>query len=149
MLLLIVTIGMLNVCLGFGLAMYYGYGPPGLDGIFQSLGPLPRATPNAALFGSGELGAPYVPLPAETIPQSAANPVAAAANVAPAEPLAEEGLLDAVREMATAAETTLVPGAVRPAIVYPAHSVCRFVPTAQGVCRIHAAHMSWSLTSLS
>jgi hypothetical protein len=39
---LITITGLMNVCLGFALAMYLGYGPPGLRAIWQSLGEMPR-----------------------------------------------------------------------------------------------------------
>jgi hypothetical protein len=112
-LLLLVTIGMLNVCLGFGLAMYNGYGPPGLDGIFQAVGPMPPTTPDAVLPGSGELGAPYVPAPeVPPVPQPIATPVAVAEE-ATVGPLAEEGVLSDVREMSAAAQTAMLPDAAQ------------------------------------
>ncbi len=117
LLLLIVTIGTLNVCLGFGLAMYYGYGPPGLDGIFQSLGPMPPATPDAPLTATG-LGELYVPTaaaadshaqPAEdgrengTVPPPAAGIAASLADG----PLDEEAVLNDVRQITAAAQSVL------------------------------------------
>ena len=71
MIFLIVTLGLLNIGLGFGLAMYYGFGPPGLDGLFEALGPMPSAPPNTESFISGKLGAPYDPSAAA---ESAAGP---------------------------------------------------------------------------
>ena len=57
LILLIVTIGLLNICLGFGLAMYFDYGPPGLDGIFEALGPMPPAASSTESLISTALGA--------------------------------------------------------------------------------------------
>ncbi len=71
MLLLIVTIGMLNVGLGFGLAMYFGYGPPGLEGILQAVGPMPPATRDAATVVAAELGAPYAPAISPNVSETA------------------------------------------------------------------------------
>ena len=85
LILLIVTIGLLNVCLGFGLAMFFGYGPPGLSGVFEAMGPMPPASPLA----SSRLGSPYDP-----------------------ETLAEESLLGDVRDMASDAETAMISGPV-------------------------------------
>ena len=59
MILLLVTIGMLNVGLGFGLAIYFGYGPPGPGGIFESLGPMPPA--NAVLSSNTAVRITNVP----------------------------------------------------------------------------------------
>lgn len=106
MLLLIVTIGTLNVCLGFGLAMYYGYGPPGLDGIFQSLGPMPAASPDAPLAAA--LGEPYIPLdtaPVEMAPPESPGNGAAAGT--PVVALAEEEVLGDVRALAAAAQSVM------------------------------------------
>jgi hypothetical protein len=122
LLLLIVTIGTLNVCLGFGLAMYYGYGPPGLDGIFQSLGPMPPATPDAPLAAS-RLGELYVPTPdaAESRGQPAENDrengsvivPPAAIGAAADGPLDEEAVLDDVRQLTAAAQTAMAAGAAQ------------------------------------
>ncbi len=112
MLLLIVTIGTLNVCLGFGLAMYYGYGPPGLDGIFQSLGPMPAASPDAPIAAA--LGEPYVPFDtasAEAAPPELPAPGADAAPVPPAGLLTEEEGLGDVCALAAAAQTALLSSA--------------------------------------
>jgi hypothetical protein len=108
LLLLIVTIGTLNVFLGFGLAMHYGYGPPGLNGILQSLGPMPAASPNAPIVVA--LGEPYIPFdaaPAETAPAELPASGADAATAPPADALTEEEVLDDVRALAAAAQTVL------------------------------------------
>ena len=112
--LLIVTIGLLNICLGFGLAMYYGFGPPGLDGIFQAIGPMPRPAPDAKALAYGGIGAPYDPLASPQSPvQPAANLPASSAVVPPSEPLAEEEVLGDVRDLASTAQTAMAsnPGA--------------------------------------
>ena len=112
LLLLIVTIGTLNVCLGFGLAMYYGYGPPGLDGIFQSLGPMPAASPDAPFAAA--LGEPYVPFDAaaaETAPTELPAPGADVATGLPAGALTEEEVLGDVRALEAAAQAALLSGA--------------------------------------
>ena len=106
MLLLIVAIGTLNVCLGAGLAMYYGYGPPGLDGILQALGPMPPATPDAAPAVAGGLGATDIPSAIDEVPQSASNG-------GPAASLSEEGVLNDVRDLNAAAESALASGAAQ------------------------------------
>ncbi len=108
MIFLLVTIGLLNIGLGFGLAMYYGLGPPGLDGIFQALGPMPPREPSAQSLPSGGLGAPYDPFPA---PESSIQPGASLATssaMPPPEPLAEEELLGDVRDLAGTAQTAML-----------------------------------------
>jgi len=118
LILLLVAIGMLNVCLGFGLAMYYGYGPPGINGIFQALGPMPAEMPTTWPIASSELATPSDPpaSPAEmeTAPHDSPEPVVVAPDAAPHamtdQPLAEEGVLSEVRDMAAAAETALASG---------------------------------------
>ncbi len=118
LILLIVTIGMLNICLGFGLAMYYDYGPPGLDGIFESLGPMP---PAAESLIPTALGAPYDPSVAPAAPESTAarsenlpidNTIAPPSETPPAESLppdllAEEKVLGDVRNLAATAQTVM------------------------------------------
>ncbi len=101
---LIVTIGILNVCLGFGLAMYFGYGPPGLDGILQAIGPMPPQRPLRASPTPVGLGALYIPGGDNAMQQSAAN-LAAQEGIEPAESLSEEGVLSDVRELTAAAQT--------------------------------------------
>ncbi len=112
MILLIVTIGLLNICLGFGLAIYYSYGPPGLDGIFEALGPMPPPGSSAESLGSSKAGAPYEPLPApveaESTAEPGANPPASDILAPPLEPLAEEEVLGDVCDLAATAQTALV-----------------------------------------
>lgn len=98
MILLLVTIGLLNIGLGFGLAMYYGYGPPGLDGIFEALGPMPPSSPPAQLVGG--LGTPYDPF------------VATPSEAGPSASLAEEEVLGEIRDLAGAAQNAMVGGPV-------------------------------------
>jgi hypothetical protein len=40
--LLIVAVGLLNMGLGFGVACYCGWGPPGLHEAWEALAPIPR-----------------------------------------------------------------------------------------------------------
>jgi hypothetical protein len=101
-----VAFGLLNVCLGFGLAMYLGHAPPDLQGIFDSLGPMPAVTLGVAP-NSVELGAPYVPPQDPETPPSAAGESAAQ----PFDPT-EENVLGEVQELATAAQGVLVSGEV-------------------------------------
>ena len=123
MLVLIVIIGTLNVFLGFGLAMYYGYGPPGLDGIFQSLGPMPPAMPDAPL-AAAELGELYIPAsvaaeargqPADGGPGDgpAILSIASVASAASEPPLDEEAVLNDVRQMTAAAQSAMAAGAAQ------------------------------------
>ena len=108
LILLIVTIGMLNVGLGFGLAMYFGYGPPGLDGIFQALGPMPSTTSGECVrLFPGQLGVPYVP-----------GPLRKSSQARPRLPrrtnrLAEDGVLSDIRDMAAAAQGSLTTNAAQ------------------------------------
>jgi hypothetical protein len=103
--LLLVTIGVLNVGLGFGLAMYYGYGPPGLSGILESLGSMPPAT-QVLSSAAAAIGAPVATL---VVPPVTRSPIA------PQESLAEEAVLGEVRDMATAAQSAIAtePAATR------------------------------------
>jgi hypothetical protein len=103
-LVLIVIIGILNVCLGFGLAMYLGYGPPGMDGILQALGPMPAAAANAAPLTAG-LGALYIPGSDEEVPQSPVNSVAAQPE--PADSPSEESVLGDVEVLTAAARSAM------------------------------------------
>jgi hypothetical protein len=108
LLLLIVTFGTLNVCLGFGLAMYFDYGPPGLDGIYQSLGPMPPASADAPLAAA--LGEPYVPF--DTAPPQAVQPESPALSAdaslgPPAVALPEEEVLGDVRALTAAAQSVM------------------------------------------
>jgi hypothetical protein len=52
---LIIAVGLLNVCLGFAVAFYLGYGPPGLREAWDALAAGPREphaeTPTAPLVG--------------------------------------------------------------------------------------------------
>jgi hypothetical protein len=61
LLLIIVAVGVLNVCLGFAVAWYLGYGPPGLREAWEALAPIPRKleTPSPAASPAGE-AAPVV-----------------------------------------------------------------------------------------
>lgn len=104
---------MLNVCLGFGLAMYFGYGPPGLDGILQALGPMPAATSDAASPAAVGLGALYIPGEDDAGGSSAANQTAAAEDNEPSESLSEEGVLSDVRELTEAAQTAMTAAAAQ------------------------------------
>jgi hypothetical protein len=94
LILLLVTIGLLNIGLGFSLAMFYGYGPPGLDGIFEALGSMPVATPIA-----GGLAAAYDPY-------TAMEPEVGTSA------LAEEQVLDDVRDLSRAAQASVLDGHV-------------------------------------
>jgi hypothetical protein len=113
LILLIVTIGLLNICLGLGLAMYYGYGPPGLDGIFEAIGPMP---PDAESL----CDLIVAPVAAESTVEPAANlsdanttaPPSESPSETMAEPLAEEAVLGDVRDLATTAQTAMVDGQV-------------------------------------
>jgi len=118
--LLLVTIGLLNICLGFGLAMHYGFGPPGLDGIFQAFGPMPPPAPSCQSpaasggyplvgAGLGGLGAPHDPFatPQSTM-QPGASPAANREIAPPPGALAEEELLGEVRDLAGTAQTATV-----------------------------------------
>jgi len=111
LILLIVSLGLLNICLGFGLAMFLGYGPPGLEGIFDALGPIPQVAPCAESLLSDATSARSDPL---VSPESIAEPVAnlpADNTIAPLlEPLVEEKVLGDIRDLATAARTTMVSG---------------------------------------
>jgi len=103
---LIVTIGLLNIGLGFGLAMYYDFGPPGLDGIFGALGPMPPAAPSADSPVPIALGAPYDP---SVAPETTGEP----STISPlSETLAEEKVLGDVRDLAASAQTAMVSGQV-------------------------------------
>jgi len=100
--LLIVIIGLLNIGLGFGLAIYYGYGPAGLNEIFEALGPMPPGVPNAQSLVSCEIVASK-----STVGLSANLPVGSTIDP-PSEPLAEEAVLGEVRDLATTAQSALV-----------------------------------------
>ncbi|MGO9114569.1 MAG: hypothetical protein ACLP9L_35585 [Thermoguttaceae bacterium] len=109
MIVLIVTIGLLNVCLGFGLAMYFGYGPPGVDGIFEALGPMPPVGPSAELLVSSSIGAPYDPLASPESPAGIGANLPAGNTIAPrSEPLAEEKVLGDIRDLTTTTQATMV-----------------------------------------
>jgi hypothetical protein len=108
LILLTIAIGLLNVCLGFGLAMYYGLGPPGLDGIWESLGPMPPAVPSPGLLNSdsaiGHDGERVGSIHAQSEVGVANSADGAATSVAQA--LAEEELvLDELRDLSAAART--------------------------------------------
>jgi hypothetical protein len=94
LILLIVTIGLLNICLGFGLAMYFGFGPPGLDGIFEAMATMPPAAPTNSGPTATELGAPYDPFAAQAVDEPSAR-------------LAEERVLGDVRDLADTAQTAV------------------------------------------
>ncbi len=113
MILLIVTIGLLDICLGFGLAMYYGYGPPGLAGIVESLGPMPPAARNAQSPTSGELGAPYNPFPPASPLPSPANLPTDGTAAETSEALAEEAVLGDVRDLASTAQAAAITGGLQ------------------------------------
>ncbi len=102
MTLLIVIIGLLNIGLGFGLAMYYGYGPPGLEEIFEAIGPMPPGVPSAQSLVSGGIVA------SESTVRLSANLPASSTIDPPAESLAEETVLGEVRDLATTAQSALV-----------------------------------------
>lgn len=117
MIALIVTIGLLNICLGFGLAMYFGYGPPGLDGIFEAIGPMPPVAADSKVEPGMELTAmsnhAYPPtmqarrpmVPGESMPS-------ANGGMPPAELLAEEKVLGDVRDLTATAQTAMLSGQV-------------------------------------
>lgn len=68
MILLIVTIGLVNVCMGLGLAIYFGYGPPTVDAILQSLERMPKAPLSIEMVLPGSnLGAPYDPFASDAL----------------------------------------------------------------------------------
>ena len=111
MLLLVVTIGLLNICLGLGLAMYYDFGPPGLDGIFEALGPMPPAGPSASPLVSVPLGAPYDPsLTSEAAADSSRPPPLESEMGSPLDTLAEEGLLGEVHDLSATAQSSMAGG---------------------------------------
>jgi hypothetical protein len=112
-LVLIVTIGILNVCIGFGMAMYFGYGPPGLDGIHQALAPMPSVTPDASSPVAAGLGALYIPGGDDAAGQSNAMPAAAAAQIGPGDSLSEEGVFGDVRELTAVARTAMPTAALQ------------------------------------
>jgi hypothetical protein len=112
LLVLIVTIGILNVCLGFGLAIYFGYGPPGLDGIFQALGPMPPVVADASSPVAGRIGAIYIPGGDDASEQSNAMP-GGAGPIGPGDSLSEEGVLGNVRELAATAQTAMATAVVQ------------------------------------
>jgi hypothetical protein len=103
--------GLLNICLGFGLAMHYGYGPPGLDGIFAAFGPMPPAARNPQSFLSGELGAPYDPSASASTATSNVNLPADTAGGS-SDSAAEEKVLADVRDLASTAQTAMTGGQV-------------------------------------
>lgn len=117
LILLIVTIGLLNICLGFGLAMHCGYGPPGLDGIFEALGTMPPGPRAKSLIPTG-LGALYDPsiasesLDGLNVALSAGRTIAAPSTTSSPETLAEEKVLGDVRDLATAAQSSMAIGQV-------------------------------------
>jgi hypothetical protein len=113
LLILIVTIGMLNVCLGFGLAMYLGYGPPGLNGIFQALGPMPTVVPDVSQPAAPGLGALYIPGTDEAVQQSATTP-AAVGQTDGAGSHSEDDVLGDVQALTAAARSAMTT-AVAPA----------------------------------
>jgi hypothetical protein len=93
LILLLVAFGMINICLGFGLAMYYGLGPPGLDGIFEAIGPMPPGAPGGQSLVSGVL--------------DAADGSFAAAPSSESATLDEEQVLGDVRDLSDTAQTAL------------------------------------------
>jgi hypothetical protein len=101
LILLLVAFGLVNICLGFGLAIYFEVGPPGLDGIFEALGPMPPGAASPQPLVSGGLGAPYDPF--ATAEPSADSPAG----------IAEEQVLGDVRELADSAQTALAGAAVK------------------------------------
>jgi hypothetical protein len=84
LLLLFLVIGLLNVAIGFALAMYLGFAPPGFDGVMQSLGPMPPATPDVSAAGKTS---------GETSP--------------------EDAVLGDVRALAADAQSAMAPGAMQ------------------------------------
>jgi hypothetical protein len=122
LILLIVTIGLLNICLGFGLAMYFGYGPPGLDGIFEAFGPMPPVAaksnpgpgtePQAISSHAYPLGRESMPPVGESTSPTSGGMPPSDDGMPPAELLAEEKVLGEVCEMAATAQTAVVSGQV-------------------------------------
>ena len=107
MIVLIVAIGLLNIGLGFGLAVYYGYGPPGLDGIFEALGPMPPTAADSPPFFADGAGVKDAAVVMET------DQPAAVETIAPtSEEAVEEEVLDDVRDLAATAQTAMDPGHV-------------------------------------
>jgi len=82
--------------------MYYGYGPPGLDEIFEAIGPMPPGVPIAQSLVSDGIAASE-----PTVGLSTNPPVSSTMDPA-AEPLAEETVLGEVRDLTTTAQSALV-----------------------------------------
>ena len=91
--LLIVVIGLMNICLGFGLSIYLGYAPASLEAIFQSLGPMPPAPPSIeTLLPANMLGEPYDPFAPSSEAVSQAS---------------EESVLGEVQQLAESAQSAM------------------------------------------
>jgi len=82
--------------------MYYGYGPPGLDEIFEAIGPMPPGATSVQSLVSDEIVA------SESTVGLSANLPASSTTDPPPEPLTEETVLGEVRDLATAAQSALV-----------------------------------------
>jgi hypothetical protein len=103
----IVIIGMLNICLGFGLAMYCGYGPPGLNGIFQALGPMPPEKSDIGPPIASDPQTPAIAVASEAVPPPPLSASSDAASAPPDGPPAEESVLSEVQELTAAAQTAI------------------------------------------
>lgn len=108
MILLLVTIGLLNIGLGFGLAMYYGLGPPGLDGIFEALGPMPPVIPSVPPHdSSGMERSPDPAVAPDSTAEPATNLPADNSIARPGDALPEEDVLGDVQDLAATAQTAM------------------------------------------
>ncbi len=115
LILLIVTIGFLNLCLGFGLAMHFGYGPPGLDGIFEALGPMPPASNGLQVPPPTDrqaVGNPASPSPILRMVPAEINQPTGGGNPR-AGLLAEEKVLGDVCDLTATAQAVAVSGQVK------------------------------------
>jgi len=77
--LIIVAVGVLNVCLGFAAAWYLGYGPPGLREAWKALAPIPRPA---------EMPGPPASAASAAVPAAEGSPAQAAGSVEGSEPSA-------------------------------------------------------------
>ena len=52
---IVLTVGLVNLCVGFGLGMYLGYGPPGLLEVWEAIsGELPQPWEGPAMDAAGK-----------------------------------------------------------------------------------------------
>ena len=97
MIVLIVVIGLLNVGLGFALAVFYGYALPGLNGLIESIGPMPSTVSSPTSVVSSQHQKAYDI-------SGGAEPTS--------DSLAEEKVLGDVRDLTAAARTAVSGGPV-------------------------------------